>query len=392
MPSRRQFLAGAGTAGIAGLAGCLEGSNPYYAGQEAPETDSWAQPTFDELGSCYNPEPVGPREGVRERWSLDISLPSARPVVAGGLAFLPTASAVRAVDAATGEQQWRQSGGDSPMWPRSVLCHDGTLFVTLADDPALLALDAATGEPQWTFSPRGDGCYALLLEPDRPTLFTGDDDGNVYALDPETGERRWRRELFGTVTSLANAIPELVVGTEAGEVYGLWPEDGRGLWQRNLPGRIGALATANGGGPFVSLLGGPTVKLQSERAGATTWETDVWSADSFLVAGRSLFAAGDELVSLDRRDGERQWTGGSTTMCGPAGAGDTVYAASENEVAAYKFDGGLGLGGVRVDARRWSHRVEGRPEKGLVVADDAVFFLTEGGENESSTAYALESA
>lgn len=395
MSSRRQFLAGTGSAGAAVLAGCLGGPEPRYVGESdrTPDTRWWPQPEFDRIASCYNPKPVGPGSDVTERWRIDISGPSARPVVADGLAYLPTVAAVRAVDAATGEERWRESGGgDGPMWPRHVVWHDGTVYVARMDDPALLALDGATGEREWTFAPER-GLRTLVLDPEGATLYAGGSRGTVYAMDAETGDRRWQRTVFGPVSKLAQSIPELLVATEAGEVYGLSPDDGRGYWRQKLPGVVQSLATANGRGAFVSVFGGPTVELESERAGAVRWKRDVWSADSFIVAGRTLVAAGRRLTALDvRSDGERQWTGGPTAQCGPAATGETVYSASENRVRATAFDGGVGLGGVRVGSRRWSHRVEGRPEQGLAVADGAVFVLTEGGGDESSKAYALEEA
>jgi outer membrane protein assembly factor BamB len=396
MPSRRQVLAGAGLGavalGVAAAEGGLGGSEPYYDGQDEPDTRWWPQPGFDSLGSCYNPRPVGPREAVTERWAIEIPGPSTRPVVVDGRAYLPTASALLAVDAATGEELWRTDGGDAPMWPRSVVVHDDTVYVTQVEEPHLLALDPATGDRQWTFSGAGHGLYPLLVDPDRPTLFTGDGEGGVYALDPATGERRWRAEVFGAVSALAGGIPDLVVGTEAGEVYGLSYDDGRGRWRQDIPGPISALATPNGRGAFVSTFGGPTMELDAGRGGAPAWSTDVWAADSFVVAGRNLFATGHRLVDLDVRGGDKQWTGGETTQCGPAAAADTVYAASESHVTGYGIRGGVGVGGVRVGARRWSHPVEGRPEQGLVVADGAVFVLTEGGNGERSMAYALAEA
>ncbi|MEF8826651.1 MAG: hypothetical protein V5A27_09980 [Halapricum sp.] len=64
MPSRRRFLIGTGTAGIATLAGCLGGPEPRYVGEsgEEPDTEWWPQPEFDRIASCYNPRPIGPRE------------------------------------------------------------------------------------------------------------------------------------------------------------------------------------------------------------------------------------------------------------------------------------------------------------------------------------------
>lgn len=392
---RRQFIGGVGAAGLAVCAGCLGGTEPTYQGESAPGTKWWSQPQFDTIGSCYNPTSVGPRTGVRERWQLDISGPAARPVVADGLAFLPTATAVRAVDARTGKEQWRETGDETSLWPRVVCWHKGTLYVGLSSgDPALLALDAKTGKRQWTFTPDGYGVHALLLDSEFSELFAGDGAGNVYRLDPKTGERQWQRRVFGKIAAFVRGIPELLVATEAGEVYALSADDGRGYWRRKLPGRIGSLAAMyggyNGAGVFVSVFGGPTFALNPSRTGATVWKTDVWSSDSFVLSGESLFTAGHRLVSLGVGSGKRRWRGGKTSQCGPAAAGDTVYAASEDSITAYKFGGGIGIDSARIGARRWSHSVTGRPEQGLAVADGAAFVLTEG--SDSSKAYALEEA
>ena len=45
--------------------------------------------------------------------------------------------------------------------------------------------------------------------------------------------------------------------------------------------------------------------------------------------------------------------------CGPAAAADTIYAASEDQVTAYEFGDGIGVGPVGPGAKRWSHPVEG---------------------------------
>ncbi|USZ68439.1 PQQ-like beta-propeller repeat protein [Halorussus salilacus] len=390
--TRRRFLAGVAAVGLGATAGCLGAPEPHYAGQDDPDTEWWPQSRFDRLGSCYNPNPVGPRDGVSERWSVDISAPSARPVVADGTAFLPTATAIRAVDAVTGEERWREEADDAGTWPQQVAYHDGTVYVARLADEGVLALDAETGEREWGFRQEGHGVYALLLDPDRPSLFVGDAEGNVYAVDLETGDARWHRRVFGSVTGFARGIPELLVATEAGEVYGLYSTTGEALWRRKLPGHVTALATSNGGGAFVSTFGGPTVELDTGRTGATAWRTDVWSADSFVVTSKTAFAAGHRLVALDTRSGDRRWTGGETAQCGPAAAGETVYAADEDGVTAYDFDGGVGVRHLRIGAERWSHSVEGSPTRGLAVADDAVFLLTQGGEDTSAKAYALESA
>lgn len=397
MYTRRRFLTGAGAVGLTSVAGCLGNFEIYYTGQEQPQTKWWPQPQFDGLATSYNPKQVGPRTGVSERWTLDISGPAARPVVADGLAFLPTIDAVRAVDARTGKEQWRESGDGPPLWPQVVLWDNGHLYVAQPQSPGLIALDAATGKRQWQFDADQSGVSALVIDSESSELFAGDDQGNIYKLDPVTGEQRWHRQFFGPIsTFVIGTRPFLLVGTEGGEVYAVSRIDGRGYWRRKFPGQISALATMggsyNGAGAFVSVFGGPTFGINPNQTGISVWETDVSGVESFVVAGRRVFAAGQRFVSLDLGSGKQQWSGGKTSQCGPAAAGETVYAASESEVSAYKSGGGTGIGDFRLAAKRWSYSVEGRPQQGLAVADGAVFVLTEGNDNTTPKAYALEKA
>lgn len=389
MPSRRAFLAGLAPASAAATAGCLDDATPHYAGQDDPDTRWWPQPTFDRYGTCYNPQSVGPTDGVSERWSVEISAPSARPVVVDGTALLPTSEGVVAVDAGSGEEQWREPGDDGPMWPREVVVRDGTAYVAEVSE-GLYALDLETGERQWTFTESDHGVRPLLIEPrdGYPMLFAGAHDA-VYGLDPETGERRWRREVFGAVSELVLGIPELLVATEGGELYALSRDDGTGYWRRNFHGMCTALGTTTGGGPYVSFFGGPTYRLGDQ--GRTEWRADSYTRNSFVLTGETIFTAGHRFQARKSRGGDERWTGGETTDCGPAAAGETVYAAENGSITAYDFDGGTGVGPVRVDARQWSHDVDGSPAQGIAVADGAVFVLTQGIDETSSMAYALES-
>jgi hypothetical protein len=61
-----------------------------------------------------------------------------------------------------------------------------------------------------------------------------------------------------------------------------------------------------------------------------------------------------------------------------AGAGDTLYVGGEAGVSAYRLDGGLGVGGLRLNPRRWHVDVGGSVVRGLAVADDAVFVPVSG--------------
>lgn len=92
---------------------------------------------------------------------MDISGPSSRPVVADGVAYLQTVTALRAVDVTTGEELWHENGSDEPMWPRRLLWYDGTVYVAQIGEPSIIALDAETGARGWTAVRPGDSGFAM---------------------------------------------------------------------------------------------------------------------------------------------------------------------------------------------------------------------------------------
>jgi outer membrane protein assembly factor BamB len=180
-------------------------------------------------------------ETGRERWEYyhHVTLPST-PVVTDGSLYLGYAdrSELRAVEVGTGDFRWRNSGpGDQ--WVEAMTVADGTVYagwglpgeepgyVTAIDDetgeekwrfrtdqtvdtePAfadgtlyvhtggwLRAVDAETGELEWRFDTEGavDRDFYHSNEPPAVadgTVYVGGYDAVVYALDAETGDRRW---------------------------------------------------------------------------------------------------------------------------------------------------------------------------------------------------------
>ncbi len=393
MPTRRQLLAGLGCGGIFGVAGCLSEETEFYPGDEEERTKWWPQSQYDGYGTCFNPETRVSADSPSVRWELEISSPSARPIVVDRVALLPTMKGVRAVSTVDGSEQWMAREQDSVMWPRSVAAHDGLVFISRSEAPELVAIDLQTGKRTWerTFerSPT-----AFTIDQLIPQLLFGDDRGTVYSVDPDTGETNWKQSVFGPVSKIVTKNGFHLVGTGGGAVYALFGEEGDGLWRRRFPGAITALGSMNGGyngsGAFVSCFGGKTYALNPNKAGAIVWSKDVWSPGSVVVTSSHVYTAGNAISAINYRKGKQNWSVGQTVQCGPAAAGDLVFVGAENAVEAYKMGGGAGLGGVRIDTKGWRQPVDGTPQNGFAVADGAVFVMTEGGNEEPSKAYAIE--
>ncbi len=387
------MLVGAGTTCIMGLAGCGTQSTVSYAGREDATTAWWPQPQYGSYETCYNPETTVTPDEPSVRWEIEIASPAARPVVVDGVAVLPTADGVRALSVTDGTELWRTGVNGSSQYPQSVTTHDGVVFISRVESPEIIAVDLHSGTQQWKLSldllP-----VALTISRRGPALYVGFTDGRIYKLNPTTGETIWKQELFGAISTLVVAESTCLVGTEGGAVYALSSHDGQGIWRRKFPGMISALGSlwgsSNGATHFVSCFGGPVYGV-GEITGATVWQSDdVWSDESLVITKDRLFAAGESLTAISTDGGTQSWTAGTTTQCGPAGAGELVFVATETSIDAYKMGGGAGVGGIRFGPTQWSQPVEGRPEQGIAIADGAVFVMTMGIDGDRSMAYAIE--
>lgn len=394
MPSRRDFLAVAGT-GVAGsLAGCLDtGSSPYSPGSD--QNAEWPMPAYDRGYSSYNPDATAPRNGVTERWSTDVSGPAARPIISSDTVLVPTVEALVALDLDSGTERWRH--GEERPWTGGPVVRDGTVYVGFADQRGLLALDLDTGDELWRVETTGTIMAAPTFDAGYDRLYAGDDTGRVYQIDLERGEVALRGEVFGAVTALAHHR-SLLVGTESGEVYDLYPHHDQltGLWRRKVGGSVTALATRDGG-IFVGTFGGPVYRLQDgAHAGSSRWEAETGSTHLAFTSKDVIGNDGGGLKAFDEQSGDVNWQHEGRFGAAPAIAGDTIYVGGgqvgENGngfVAAYPLSQGGLLSGSN---KRWQFDVESAVMEGVAVADGAVFAVTQNVPESSSTVYALDPA
>lgn len=403
MPSRRQVLAGLGSASTAALAGCLGDDVDFSPGTDA-NTD-WPMPRYDRANNAYSPDAKAPRDGVRERWTYeDGNASTGPPVVADGVAYLPTNGALVALDTTTGDEQWRFTPSDHP-WIAPPVVHDGMVYVTEVTTDGVYALDANSGEEVWSFADAGNVDAGVhLLAGERifePVLYAGSENGGLFRLDAKTGELTWQTDLFGNISTMGYRRSTLYVGTQSGEVYAFQdtvdgvaePTEG---WRQKVGSTVRAVLPT-GEGVLVHTFADPLQCLQTGlHAGTTRWTMDEKLANSAPVsANYTVFTAGYErLAAFPDYDKETKWElDGRYDGTGPVAAGDTLYVSSSDDKAVHGFalDGGVGAFGVRFDAKRWSHSIQAVPE-GLAVADGALFVACGLGRERNVTLYCLESA
>jgi outer membrane protein assembly factor BamB len=141
-----------------------------------------------------------------------------------------------ALDAVTGQKKWvasfDRSGEFSCSVPASlVITEDGTPIVSVSG-ATLFAYDARTGHPLWQVDHLGGLRSAQLQSGPGGLLCVASDQGTIWALDAQTGARKWERELGAKISHPPVVSPHgvLYVGTNANKVYALHARTGRIHW------------------------------------------------------------------------------------------------------------------------------------------------------------------
>jgi outer membrane protein assembly factor BamB len=135
---------------------------------------------------------------------------------AGGTVYATQTETLYALDAATGQERWRnaETAGFRPITVSGDRLYGSGL------DNSVYALDATSGEILWSFA-TADTIQASPALVDG-VLYVASFDRNVYALDAETGEERWRFPIDGELTygpSVANGV--VYASTARGTVYAI---------------------------------------------------------------------------------------------------------------------------------------------------------------------------
>jgi outer membrane protein assembly factor BamB len=210
-PSRRQVLSAVGTTvGWATVSGRVRGQQPpdglVCAASETGELVAFSAATGERRWSyefSNDPELIAEKGGP--------------PLIWNGTVYLGAQRQLHAVDAATGEREWVFEGDYGAMWPptvydgtvylvnnlglRTKLLEEGDLerleaVPGLPTELPLYALDAETGEREWrTDSPVLSGTCQAPLVYDGTVFVLGSHvvGGTVSAYDTETGTQRWAK-------------------------------------------------------------------------------------------------------------------------------------------------------------------------------------------------------
>lgn len=188
----------------------------------------------------------------------------------------------------------------------------------------VIALDAETGETKWKTSVKGEVLAAPAADEGLLVVNTGS--GILYALDASSGEERWTYESEVPALSLrgvstpAIANGGAIVGTASGKIAVMIAETGQVAWEQTVAAASGATELERlvdidskplvfGGVIYVVSFNG-TLAAVEIRSGRTIWKRDYRSFRRLSNAGNTLFVTDDssQIYALNRRNGVELWS------------------------------------------------------------------------------------
>jgi outer membrane protein assembly factor BamB len=400
--SRRAVL-GSVAVGAVGLAGCTQ--------NEVTESfdHDWPMFQYDQFRTGSSTDVRGPTESPSEVWRTDMDAVWGSPVVSDGLLCVPSYDGqLHALDAATGKHIWQYSTDD--VIDGTPAFGDGRVYFG-GFDRTIHAVDAETGQREWTRETGGyirsspvlvDGTLYIggncrILECGGSRDLPEQRHGDVFALDPATGDVRWHyRPEKGVISSPAVDGDRLYVASSDGVVHALDTETGDRLWSYETLRLVVSTPAVVDGTVYIGDWGGQVYAIDA----ATGDEEWVFSSTAQYISGSPAVDDGTvyiglaaipeenpegaerpyemrgELVALSADTGEVRWrfrTDAIEIGSSPAVTSDAIYLGSHSlreGVSGYLYAVSPAAG-----EQLWRREVEGvGVGSSPAVADGYLFF------------------
>lgn len=213
--------------------------------------------------------------------------------------------------------------------------------------PTIASINMVSGKVNWTFI--GGTQFETIPAVANNTVYAGNYDGNLYAVNLETGALKWKLQLGGRlgIRTVFDPVSGLVfTGDANGQFYAVDPVNQTLKWSFKYPtplsdDTVTSPAAVSGGAVFTSIgIHWPSIPEQgfvyafNAATGASLWQQNMGSGVSApLVAGDGLVIAGcfDGTVrALDQNTGSEVWrfSMGACMIGQPAYDNGMVYCGS----------------------------------------------------------------
>lgn len=258
----------------------------------------------------------------------------ASQLTTGGF-FSQRQSIVWALDAEDGEELWRFDRATGLYVEGGALGDD--LFVIGNGDGNVYALDRESGSLQWTFETDHRVWATPLIVSD--TVYVGSMDRSLYALDLRTGEEKWAFEgegAFGAQPALSDGM--LYIGAFNDALYAIDAETGEERWRFQGDDWFWGSPTVRDGAVYAADVKGRVYAFDAQ-SGDELWSqflvTDqdqpvpVRAGPALNDDGNRLFVSAQSgtLYALDTADGFVEWSvpSGGRGLSQPAVSDSLVF-------------------------------------------------------------------
>jgi outer membrane protein assembly factor BamB len=290
---------------------------------------------------------AGPVSAPSVRWRYQAAGPIVgSPVVADGVVYVGSLSGhLYAIDTATGHEKWNFKSR-MPIASTPTIEHGVVYFVSSAG--ALAAIDAANGQPKWVFATERERRFeAPNLHGYAPTaqtipdawdmfisspvvsggnVYFGGGDGNVYAVDADSGVLQWKYgtgDVVHASPAVANGV--VYVGSFDGKFYAIDATTGQLRW---------------------SYQAGTDASIHNQQG---------FQASAAVVDGVVYVGCRDAHVyAFDAANGRKKWdypTSKSWVNTTPAVRDGLVYAATSDSSRFFALDARTGRLKFNFDAK-----------------------------------------
>jgi outer membrane protein assembly factor BamB len=340
----------------------------------------------DRVNSGYHPDVVGPKEGVKERWAVDVDKGvRSSPAIRDGVVYVGAGDRFYALDISDGSELWSVEA-DGPVDASPTITGEMVFFNS--DPGTVYGVDTDTGSVQWRTA------TAQTIPPETPrtssptvveeSVYVGLHRGGIWSFERSTGTERWRTKVGGAVIGAAPAVVDstLYTGHTDGEMVAINTTDGDIKWRTSLAEFVTCPPTVAREWVYVGASDGRVYELSAKtgdinRTFQTEFEPDLPGtplrkinaspaiAENTLVIGSNDYHA----YAWDLETGERQWRVrvGGRCYTAPAIADGVVYVGGISGIIH-----GLNL---QTGEQMWSYRTEGEVrDSSVAVVDHAVSF------------------
>jgi outer membrane protein assembly factor BamB len=325
---------------VVGMAASIEA-------RQGTDWTQWRGPNRDGTIAGFT-EPAAWPAQLNRRWSIDVGLGYATPLVVGDRVYLFSRQgddeAMSAIDAGSGKVLWRtaypapfevmSAARPHGPGPKSTPVFFNGRIYAIGMTGTVTAFDAASGKQLWQKPGAADNVpfytsHAFSPIVDRGLVIFhvgGHDNGALTAYDLDTGEARWSwtgdGPGYGSPVVADVGGTRQVIAITQGKLVGVDAASGTLLWERPFVSGNNTNSITpvlHGDTVIVWGNGGPTTAVRIARTGSawvteTAWENaDLPSRMSDAVmAGDVMFGFSTrnlgQYFALDARTGETLWT------------------------------------------------------------------------------------